>query len=492
MPRDGFTILDAPATEKRPLYRALPPAPYFPVEALGPLRDAAEAVHMLTQAPMAICAQSVLAAATLAAQAQRDVELPGGGRKPLTELFVSVADSGERKSSVDRLALAAVHRVEAEWRERAETERAAYANDLAAWKEVREQAKKVHKKDRAAMRAALDATGPEPKAPPHATLLVDNITPEGVERHLAEGRPWCGIFTAEGGVLIGGHAFNDESRMRTGALLNKLWDGETIRRTRALTGTTSLPGRRCSAHVMMQPTVAEKLFGDTMLDGIGTLARTLLVAPESTAGTRQWRDAPAECATVLAEYGRTLDYLLKRPPVTAAGSPDALDPPPMRLTVEARELWIAFHDEAENAIGQDGPWRTIKAFGAKAAEHAGRLAAVLALYADPDAMDVPGDAMAGGIVLARHYAVELLRLQGAAAVSPDLRLAQRLLDWWQARPDPRLHLAAIYQRGLNALGDAGTARRIVGMLEEHGHITRLPEGVEIEGAARREAWTLVP
>src|SRR5665213_1247966 len=67
-------------TEKRPLFRPLPSAPQFPLEVLGPLKEAAIAIHRRTQAPIAIAAQSVLAAATLAVQAQRDVTLPGGGQ----------------------------------------------------------------------------------------------------------------------------------------------------------------------------------------------------------------------------------------------------------------------------------------------------------------------------------------------------------------------------------------------------------------------------
>lgn len=55
---------------------------------------------------------------------------------------------------------------------------------------------------------------------------------------------------------------------------------------------------------------------------------------------------------------------------------------------------------AAASIGPGGAWQPIRAFGAKAAEHAGRLAAVLAVYADPEAMDVPGDAMACRIALA--------------------------------------------------------------------------------------------
>jgi hypothetical protein len=49
-------------------------------------------------------------------------------------------------------------------------------------------------------------------------------------------------------------------------------------------------------------------------------------------------------------------------------------------------------------------------------------------------------------------------------------------------------LAAIYQRGLNAIVDAATARSIVGVLEEHGYVRRLPAGMELDGAPRRDAW----
>jgi hypothetical protein len=477
---------------KRPLFRPLPPAPVFPVRALGGLRAAAEAIHARTQAPMAICAQSVLAAATLAVQAHRDVELPGGGRRPLTGIFASVAESGERKTSVDRIALAPVYRIEEQWRQDHEAARASYVNDLDAWKAARDSAKKKHKGDRTSIRNALDSIGPEPKAPPQPMLLVADPTPEALVLHLRDSRPWCGVFTAEGGILIGGSAFNDDTRMRTGALFNTLWDGEPIRRSRVLTGNAFLPGRRCSAHVMMQQTVADKLLGDSMLDGIGLLARVLLVAPESTAGTRLFRDTPADCASVLHAYSDRLTQLLTRKPTLAPDSPDVLDPPVMTLTAEARAPWVHFHNEVESDLGPGGELHSVRAFGAKMAEHAGRLAAVLTVYAEPDAMEVGVDAIACGIELAQHYAAETLRLQGGARVSPDLRLAARLLAWWQARSDPRCHLAAIYQTGPGAVREATTARRIVGVLEEHGWVRRLPAGTTLEEAPRREAWELVP
>jgi hypothetical protein len=447
---------------------------------------------MRTQAPVAICAQSVLAAATLAIQAHRNVDLPGAGIKPLTGLYASIADSGERKTSVDRTALAPVYRIEKSWRERREAEVASYINDRDSWKAARDNAVKKHKGDRGAIKEALDLIGPEPREPPRPMLLVADPTPEALILHLRDSRPWAGLFTAEGGILLGGSAFADDSRMRTAALLNVLWDGEPIRRVRVLSGYAYLPGRRCSAHIMMQVVLADRLFGDAMLDGMGLLARFLVVAPDSTAGTRLFREVPAECRSVLDRYNAHLTDFLSRTPALAAGTVDTLDPPAMRLSDAARRNWIAFHDAVECDLAESRELHSIRPFGAKMAEHAGRLAAVLAAYADPEAIEVDGQAMACGIGLAQHYAAELLRLHGAAAVDPDLRLAAKLLAWWQSQSDPKCHLAAVYQRGPGALRDAATARRIVSILESHGWIIRLPEGTQVEGVTRREAWELVP
>lgn len=477
---------------KRPLFRAVPPAPAFLAEELGPLRDAADAIHLMTQAPMAMCGQSVLAAATLAVQPHRDVRLPGGGRKPLTGLFVSIAESGERKTSVDRLALAMAYDVEEQWRQEREAELTAYVNDLEAWKAARDAAKKKYKGDRLAIHAALNAIGAEPKAPPQAMMIVDDFSPEALVRHLRDSRPWAGIFTSEGGILMGGHAFQDEKIMSTGALLNTLWDGSPIRRTRVVTGTAFLPGRRVSGHLMMQQVVADKLLGNSMLEGLRLLARALVVAPESTAGTRFYRSEPSACLFALRNYNDRLGTLFRRPPPTKPDAPDVLDPLVLCLHEDARKMWINFYDEVERDLAPNGELAPIRAFGSKMAEHAGRLAAVMSTYADPDTMEVTAEAMAGGIALTQHYAAQLLRLQGSASVSPDLRLAARLLEWWQAQSSPKCHLAMIYQRSLSALGDAAKARRIVGILEEHGWIRPLPAGEILEGMKRREAWELVP
>ena len=81
------------------------PAPY-PLHALGPvLSPAAAAISHKVQVPTAMAAQSVLAAASLVAQAYADVMLPFAQKRPISLYFVTVAASGDRKTTADGEAL---------------------------------------------------------------------------------------------------------------------------------------------------------------------------------------------------------------------------------------------------------------------------------------------------------------------------------------------------------------------------------------------------
>ena len=87
-----------------PLVRPAPPPEPFPADALGPvLAPVARALHELVQSPLAMGANSVLAAATLAAQPHVNIELPiGRGEiKRVSLYFITVGKSGERKSATD-------------------------------------------------------------------------------------------------------------------------------------------------------------------------------------------------------------------------------------------------------------------------------------------------------------------------------------------------------------------------------------------------------
>jgi hypothetical protein len=244
----------------RPLMRELPPADPFPIDALGDvLVPAVRAIHDRVQAPLAICAQSVLAAATLVVQGHADVELPTGQQRPLTCYFLTIAATGERKTATDSEALRPVQTREATLRQAHDAERQDFENSKLAWDKAREATIKQAKGDRTRIKSALDELGQPPASPPPPLLTCPEPTWEGITKLLAIGWPSLGIFTAEGGQFIGGHGMSDEAKLRTAAGLSSTWDGEPIKRVRAADGVTVLPGRRLAVHLMVQPDVAAVL-----------------------------------------------------------------------------------------------------------------------------------------------------------------------------------------------------------------------------------------
>ena len=82
----------------QPLLREIPPGRPYPVHALGPLRASVEAVQGQTLASVAIPTASSLAVASLAVMGHADVETLGGPR-PTALYVLTIAASGERKSS---------------------------------------------------------------------------------------------------------------------------------------------------------------------------------------------------------------------------------------------------------------------------------------------------------------------------------------------------------------------------------------------------------
>jgi hypothetical protein len=486
---------DARPEPPRPLMRELPPADPYPTDALGDvLASAAHAIHDRVRAPLAIGAQSVLGAAALAIQGHADVVLPigPGQARPLACYLITVAASGERKSACDAEAMWPIRRREEALRDAHDGEALRYASDRAAYDRARDVALRAGKSDRAAIRAALDELGPEPDPPLAPMLTCPEPTYEGMCRLLAVGQPSIGIFAAEGGQYIGGHGMSDEARLRTASGLSAVWDGEAIRRVRAGDGITILPGRRVSMHLMAQPAVADVWLRDRLLADQGLLSRLLLSAPDSAMGTRMWREGSAEADRAMSRYGARMLAILEAPLPLAAGPPNELRPRRLTLSGQARQVWIGFGDHVESMLKPDGALRPIAGIANKLPEHAARLAGVLTLVRDLDAGEIAAAEMAAGVELAQHYAAEALRLDGGSRISTELRLAQRALDWLtQQWGESAISLPDLYQRGPNAIRDAATARKVVGILEDHDWLIRAPEGAAVAGVHRREAWRIV-
>lgn len=476
--------------QPQPLLRELPTGLPYPVEALGPLRAAVEAVQRHRQAPIALPAQSALAVASLAVQGFANVETLGGSFAPLSLYCLTVAVSGERKSACDDDLMQAMAEYERERDREYRDARKAWAIDLEIWKKRHEAILGKVKKG-AVDRSELVAIGPEPEAPARPERLVSEPTYEGLTRLFAEGQPSLGLFSNEGGQFLGGVAMSQDNRQKTLAALNDLWQGNAIKRTRQGDGTRTLYGRRLALHLMAQPIVAHAFIADPLAGDTGFLPRCLICEPASTIGTRIYRDMPSDRAA-LDGFADRLSGLLY---TGMAMDPEtrALNPARLTLSEEARARLEAYYNETELAQAPGKALEAIRGHASKTAEQAARIAGVLTLWGDLGRREVCPYTMDCGIALARFYLSEAHRLAGAALVSEAVGKAEALRVWMlsPAWGKPWLTVTDAVQRGPNRLREAPEARKAIEMLLEAGWLIALPKGTELDGKRRRESWRIV-
>jgi len=148
------------------------------MEALGAtLGEAAATINAIVRAPAATCGQAVLAATNLAVQGFADVRIDGR-HFPLSEFFLSVAVSGDRKSAADRAALVPVDAHERELMAAYQRDFSNYENETLLWKRDRDAALKKSN-DR---REALEDLPPPPNTPHYPQLTTEEPTYPGLAK----------------------------------------------------------------------------------------------------------------------------------------------------------------------------------------------------------------------------------------------------------------------------------------------------------------------
>jgi hypothetical protein len=482
--------IESESEQPRPLRRSVAPPKPFPFHALGDtMGPAAKRISEVIKAPEGMCGQSILAAAALTNQAHADVVIDGR-RIPLSLNAITVANSGERKTGVDKLALCAIREKQKELLVQYEHTKLDYEEALAAWKSQRAEIRKDKQMSQEAKDSELDALGPMPKEPKPSVLLMEEPTPEGLVKQLQIGSPFTGIFADEGGKMIGGHGMKDENILRTCATLSSLWDGSPVTRIRAGEDAVVLYGRRVSQHLMIQEFILGSIFANPTLMGQGILARCLMIWPESTMGTRFYEAVNLNEDPDLNRFWGAIKAILDTP-YPVCEELNELRPRDLPLDSEAKALWIHYHDWIEAAVGENGELVSIQAFSCKAAEQVLRIAGNIALIENLQVPFLTAEHVQAGIELMQYYLSEAMRIYEARLTEPDILLAETLLNWlhntWlPKRGQTYISLTQVYQYGPPAIRNAQTASRIMRVLEEHGWV--VPLEYSQRGAARPTLW----
>jgi putative DNA primase/helicase len=454
-------------------------APY-PIEALPPvMREAVQEVQSFTRAPMALVGSAALSAMSLAFQAlynvKRDEDLTG----PVSLFLLGIAESGERKSTLDTHFLQPIRDFEVKCSDDAKPAIKQYNTDMQAWEAKNRGI--LHKIEMAArgdgksddnLRRLLDAhhaAKPQPPAIPR--LLWGDTTPEALTRGLATEWPSGGVVSSEGGAVLGGHGMKSENQMGNLATINELWDGKPIRIDRRTSESFTVKNARLTVAVQVQPATFDAFMKKSGLlaRGTGYLARFLLAYPESTQGTRRYQRAP-EAWPKRDKFRARLAEVLAVEPVIEDG---ALQPTMLCLSDEAMDAWIDFYNEVEGQLGKGGNLRNIRDVASKIADNAVRIAALFHVLENGHGMITPKQ-IAGAACLARWHLQESQRLLTAANVTTEQSSAEMLLDWMVAhlRETGGNEVASKYvlQFGPNPLRTADARDKAVDELVRRGYV----------------------
>jgi hypothetical protein len=411
-------------------------APAYPVAALGPLAAACEAIADGGQVQPAMVGQCLLGAASLLTQGLFNVDTLTG-KAPLSLYLLTMGDSGDGKSTAQRVALASVN----DW-QRGVAKR--HADDLKAYEKAKGSRKKGED---------------TPEQPANPFRLVTDCTVEGLRRDLDTGPCSQGVFSDEAAAILSGYGMSADHRSKTAGVFSKLWDEGHLSVSRVTGGRVERYGRRVALHWLIQPMAAAESIGDPLLSALGFWPRFLSAWPAPQA-PRLARGFLAGTLPAVRAYWQRCDDLL------AMTLPDdAGDCPALPLADDARALLGAAFERFEQA-GRRGGLQVVKPFALRATEQACRVAGVLSAFAGHNA--VTAEAVRGALELVGYSLTTWKAIIDEGAADPGGAAALRLFDWLTSRPGWREKLAVIVNGGPGCVRTKDKRDAALALLQDAG------------------------
>lgn len=433
----------------KPLEASLLIQSEFPVDACGSLLAAViSEIAEVCQAPEGLAAHSVLSASAFAVQRLYNCAPIGPLPADPCSLFVlSIAESGDRKSAVDRLA----------------------SQQINAWEQ-----KCVSESGFPFLRQSPD----EPSRlelghfEKNSIALFSDVTYADLSSRLIKGNyPAVGVFSDESGTFFGNYSLTSATRQLAVSGYATLWNTGEVARFRLTDepGSGKVFNRRLGINLMAQPVSIQETLADPYLRGQGFLPRFLITNPPSKAGSRllnfEMFQAQNQPSRTLQHYERRMTELLNTPISVDAGY--GILAKEMPVNIDAQAQFVNLYNEFERELTPenfDMPHQ-IKPFQARVPQHARRLATILAVMNGDKSVTV--DTMVSAFRIAEHSLETWKNLIGCSEVELLYSEAQQLLNWMISKPQYK-SLRDIQRHGPRFVRQSvSRLRALLNLLEEH-------------------------
>lgn len=450
----------------------------YPSDALPSIvRAAVEEVAGFVKAPFPMVASSALAALSLAIQAHIDVKRADKLHGPTGLFMLTIADSGERKSTCDGFFTKTIRDYEEEQAEAAKPDLKRYKADIEAWEAkqsgIKDKIRQLAKdsKPTVGMESVLrELEQDKPEPPQVPRLMYADATPEALAYGLAKQWPSGGVVSAEAGIVFGSHGMGKDSVMRNLAMLNQLWDGTSLTIDRRTSESFTVQGARLTVALQIQEPTLREFFSKSgaLARGTGFLARFLVAWPASTQGDRPFTEPPANWLA-LASFNQRLAAILSQPaPIDDDG---ALTPAMLSLSPEAKRAWVEYHDEIESKLASGGELYDVRDVASKSADNAARLAALFQVF-EHGTGAVNLDCFESASRITAWHLSEARRFFGELALPEEMVDTVRL-DGWLINYCKREHVETVNKRYLQQHGPVRDKARLDTAIRELSELDRL-------------------
>ncbi|MEZ9864710.1 YfjI family protein [Vibrio breoganii] len=414
--------------------------------------EAVREVALTTQAPVPMIYLSMLSVASAALQGMVQIQLPTGNVRPVSLATMSIAESGERKSTVENLITRGM-RIYLEQQEKALSDvRIKYELE----KELHEgriqklkikMFKSSDEEEAILMGRLLDLIKNEHTPPKKAFIFLEDVTPEALVKELSSNRPNALISSSEGGLVFGSRAMSKTS------VLSSLWSGDDITVNRKGAGETIVKSPTFAMNIMVQWDPVKRFLDRSKYEirGNGFLARLLICAPISTCGVRWYRESD-NTTELLDSFNERVLSLLSL--LTEQQSQD-VNKATVRFSQSAKQAWIEVSNDIEMHMQPEGRFCTARDHASKLVENISRVAAVLHCFENEFEEEVSLETLKEAINIVSYYSGEFMRI-----FNPPPRYvfdAENLTAWLRAYIDKGFR----YVRRTDILryGPAGTRKK---------------------------------
>ena len=445
--------------------------PAFPVDALPPvLRDWVDALATSMQVPPDLPALLSLSALGLAVSNRYAVRCRPGWVEPLNLYTACLLASGTRKSPTFRAVIAPLQDAEWDLQQASKPDRMQAAQARRIAQQEMDAAERKAARDRSSenladaeqARVRLQGIG-DPTQPP--CLLLDDITPEALNMHLAEQQGHGGMFSDEGGVFatfLGRYAkgvANLDS-------VCKAYDGSPINVRRVGREPIQVDRPALTFGLAIQPSVLASIADKhPEIRDRGLLARFLFAVPDMTNGDVRIGHRKIDPAPIPDGVRDRYWRLVKGSAVSADSAPGlegsgSADFVPYKaisnicylseltLSLAAGETFRQWQEELERRRRPDGNLAGIQEFALKIDGLTLRLAGLLHIAAvstlptseqnqQKQQNPLPSSVvevrtMQAAITILRYAIPHARAVDGLAGGSPDTLEARAILDWVRA------------------------------------------------------------